>query len=237
MIVPEAFFDHPEIKLIQSKCFNTLRRTSCISGKIHKMRRILKEALYRFVEKFNIDLIIPQNCLAIPMNLPLGMALTEFIAETGIPTIAHNHDFYWERQRFLVNAVEDIIFSSFPPALPSIQHVSINNWAKKELSYRKGISSEVVPNVIDFSKKPVSIDEFNKDVRKDLGVGEDELLFLQPTRIVARKGIEHAIELISRLRHRKVKLVITHFAKDEGTTYMQRIVSYAKHLDVHLIIK
>ena len=27
------------------------------------------------------------------MNLPLGVALTHFIAETGFPTIAHHHDF------------------------------------------------------------------------------------------------------------------------------------------------
>ena len=44
-----------------------------------------------------IDLIVPENALSIPMHVPLGMAITELIAETGIPTIAHHHDFYWER--------------------------------------------------------------------------------------------------------------------------------------------
>ena len=36
--------------------------------------------------------ILPENVLTIPMHLPLGIALTELIAETQIPTIAHHHD-------------------------------------------------------------------------------------------------------------------------------------------------
>jgi hypothetical protein len=36
------------------------------------------------------------------LNIPLGLALTELIAETDIPVIGHHHDFFWERKRFLV---------------------------------------------------------------------------------------------------------------------------------------
>jgi hypothetical protein len=43
------------------------------------------------------------------MHVPLGLALTETIVETQIPTIAHHHDFHWERIRFSVNAVSDYI--------------------------------------------------------------------------------------------------------------------------------
>ncbi len=64
--------------------------------------------------------MIVENALTIPINLPLGLALTEFIAETGYPVIAHHHDFYWERQRFLNNSVNDYLAAAFPPNLPSI---------------------------------------------------------------------------------------------------------------------
>ena len=236
MIVPEAFFDHPVIKEIQSKTFKVYRRTSEITGMIHKMRRKLKVALYHFIEKYEIDLIVAENCLAIPMNLPLGLALTELIAETGIPTIAHHHDFWWERPRFYVNAVADIISMAFPPTLPSIQHVVIQSQADRELSYRTGLSPVVIPNVLDFKKKPAGINHYNADVRKAFGIAPDDFFILQPTRVVARKGIEHTIEVVSRLRNPKAKVVITHSMNDEGDAYANRIVSYAQHMGVKLIM-
>jgi len=237
MIAPEAFFNHPKISCIQNKCFKVYSRTSYITGKIHMMRRKLKEYIYRFVEKFNIDLIIAENCLAIPMNIPLGLALTEFIAETGMPTIAHHHDFYWERPRFYVNAVTDLLNMAFPPALPSIQHVVINSEADRQLSYRKGLSPTTIPNVLDFKKKPPGINHYNGDVREAFGIKSDDLFILQPTRVVARKGIEHTIEVISRLKNLKAKLVIAHSTTDEGDAYVKRIRDYADHLGVPIIIK
>ncbi len=237
MIMPEAFFEHPVIKDIQNKCFKVYRRNSEVTGLISSMRRKLKAGLYRFIERFDIDLIIAENCLAIPMNLPLGLALTELIAETGIPTIAHHHDFYWERPRFYVNAVQDILNTAFPPSLPSIQHVVIQSAADRELSYRTGLSPLVIPNVLDFRKPAPGIDHYNEDVREALEVEDDDFLILQPTRVVARKGIEHSIELVSRLNNPKVKLVITHSTTDEGSAYVKRICSYAEYLGVSLIIK
>ena len=236
LIVPEAFFDHPVIKEIQSKTFKVYRRTSELTGMIHKMRRKLKAALYRFLEKYDIDLIVAENCLAIPMNLPLGLALTELIAETGIPTIAHHHDFWWERPRFYVNAVADIINMAFPPILPSIQHVVIQSQADRELSYRTGLSPVVIPNVLDFKKKSAGINHYNADVREAFGIGPDDFFILQPTRVVARKGIEHTIEVVSRLKNSKAKVVITHSINDEGGAYANRITSYAEHMGVKLIM-
>jgi len=237
MIEPEAFFDHPVIKDIQGKCFKVYRRTSAVTGLISSVRRKLKAALYHFVEKFEIDLIIAENCLAIPMNLPLGLALTELIAETGIPTIAHHHDFYWERPRFYVNAVTDILNTAFPPSLPSIQHVVIQSQADRELSYRTGLSPAVIPNVLDFNKEPPGINNYNADVRRTFGIKDDDFFILQPTRVVARKGIEHTIEVVSRLKNQKTKLVITHSTGDEGGAYEKRILSYARHLGVEIIIR
>jgi len=237
MIVPEAFFDHPVNKEIQLKTFKVYRRTSELTGLIHKMRRKLKAALYRFIHRFEIDLIIAENCLAIPMNLPLGLALTELIAETGIPTIAHHHDFWWERPRFYVNAVADLINMAFPPILPSIQHVVIQTQADRELSYRTGLSPVVIPNVLDFKRKPTGVNHYNVHVREDFGIEPDDFFILQPTRVVARKGIEHTIEVVSLLKNPKAKVVITHSISDEGDAYANRIMSYAEHMGVDLIIK
>jgi glycosyltransferase involved in cell wall biosynthesis len=162
------------------------------------------------------------------------MALTEVIAETNIPTLAHNHDFFWERKRFLHNCVWDILNSCFPPHLDPIHHVVINSSARNQLALRTGIASTLIPNVMEFEKPPPGTDEYNSDVREALGIREDELLILQPTRVVQRKGIEHAIELVARL-DRKARLVISHASGDEGYEYENRVRNYAQLLGVDAI--
>ena len=233
-LVEEAHFTHPEIKAIHNKVFGVTTRERTLSKKIYQLAIKIKDDLYDFVKKFDIDLIIPQNALTIPMNIPLGIGLTEFIAETNIRTIAHHHDFYWERDRFMVNAVSDYLRMAFPPVLPSIDHVVINSVADTQLSLRTGISSHVIYNVMDFDNPPEPPDEYTFDVRQALGIEDDELFVLQPTRVVQRKGIEHAIELVHRLG-RKAKLVISHASGDEGWDYEKRLKEYSQLMNVNTI--
>ena len=230
-VVPEAHFTHPEIKHLYGLAFSSASRPKELTAGLHKYRELIKEKLYEFVKMFEIDVLIAQNVLTIPLNISLGMALTEFIAETGIFTIAHHHDFFWERKRFLRNCVWDYFNSCYPPHLSSIQHVVINSSAQNQLALRTGISAMIIPNVMKFETPPAPVDEYASDVREVMGIGDDEYLILQPTRVVQRKGIEHAIELVNRLGS-KATLVISHASGDEGYEYEQRVREYAQLLGV-----
>jgi len=174
-----------------------------------------------YIEKFKLEVLIPQNILAIPMHVPLGLAMTEVIAETGLPTIAHHHDFAWERERFVVSAVNDYLRAAFPGALPGVEHVVINSMAQKEMARRCSRSAAIIPNVLDYETPAPGIDDYNHDLRREFGLAETDWLILQPTRVVARKGIEHAIELVRRLNDPRAKLVISHPAGDEGNDYIK----------------
>ncbi|HEX9617124.1 MAG TPA: glycosyltransferase family 4 protein [Anaerolineales bacterium] len=229
--VPEAHFLHNEILDIYSHVFSQRTRAPEITRQIDLLKEHLKEQIYAFSRRFDIEVLIVENALAIPVNIPLGLALTEFIAETGFPTIAHHHDFFWERKRFLVNCVWDYLNMAFPPHLPFIHHVVINSSAANQLSLRTGISSMLIPNVMDFDNPPGEPDEYARDVRPALGVEPGEWLFLQPTRVVPRKGIEHAIELTWRME-RDARLVISHASGDEGYLYEQHLREYAELLEV-----
>ena len=103
---------------------------------------------------------------------------------------------------------------AFPPNLPTLNHTVINSYAEEQLALRTGISGRVVPNVMDFENPPPPSDDYTSDVREAIGIADDELFVLQPTRVVKRKGIEHAIELVCRLGM-KAKLVISHVEEDE----------------------
>ncbi|MFP4266523.1 MAG: glycosyltransferase [Spirochaetaceae bacterium] len=233
-IAEEAHFKHPEIVKLYNMSFDQSIRPKELTEGIHKYREILKEKIYEFIQKFQIDLLIPQNTLTIPLNVPLALATTEVIAETGIPTIAHHHDFFWERKRFLYNCVWDYLNSAYPPNLKSIYHVVINSSAKNQLALRTGIGGTLIPNVMDFETPGNGIDDYNKDARRDIGVEDDELFILQPTRVVQRKGIEHAIELVARL-NMKATLVISHASGDEGYEYQTRVKEFAELLGIKAI--
>jgi len=246
--VKEAHFQHPDVKDIYRNCFGASLRGRTVTRKIYEVKKKLKDHLYQFIERFDLDLLVSENALTIPLNIPLGIAVTEVISETGIPTIAHHHDFFWERQHFMINACWEYLNMAFPPHLPPIHHVVINSSAGNQLSLRTGISSTIIPNVMDFDNPPQvpgnfescaadpvetrqPADDYTADVRHALGVADDELLILQPTRVVKRKGIEHAIELVRRLRM-KAKFVISHASGDEGYDYERRVREYSKLMKV-----
>jgi glycosyltransferase involved in cell wall biosynthesis len=222
---------HPEIRSLREDFFSIYIRPPRISRMVHELRDLLVAELYAFARDFELDLLVVENAMAIPINLPLGLALAEFVAETGFPVIAHHHDFHWERQRFLVNSVPDYIAAAFPPAHQSIRHVVINSVQAAQLASRHGLNSRVVPNVMDFEREPAAPDGYAASVREDLGVAPDELLFLQPTRVIQRKGIEHAIELTRRIG-RPARLVVSHAAGDEGVEYLARVREFADLLGV-----
>ncbi len=233
-LAPTAHFNHPEIEEINNNVYGVYERGRFVTQKIQDLKEKLKDRLYEFIDKFNIELLVPQNALTIPLNIPLGLAITEILCEQRIPAIAHHHDFFWERQRFLTNAVWDYLNMAFPPHLPGIKHVVINSSAANQLSLRSGISSTTIPNVMPFENPPPAVDEYSSDVRKALGIQDDELFILQPTRVVKRKGIEHAIELVNRLGL-KARLVISHSAGDEGFQYECRVKDYSDLLKVNTL--
>ena len=233
-VVPEAYFGFPENIWINERIWGKGSRDRFVTERIRAMADYLKGTIYQFVDKFDIDILIPQNCLAIPMHLPLGIALTEFLSETRMPAIAHHHDFFWERTRFSVNSVPEYLDMSFPPKLSNMRDVVINQEAQEQLALRKGISSLVIPNVFDFDNPPDSSDEYASDVRKELGLADNDFFILQPTRVVPRKGIEQAIKLVSLLKDPRCKLVISHEAGDEGYEYLGMLEQLAKEEGVDM---
>lgn len=236
LCVPEAHFGFSENQWINERIWGRTHRAPLVSRRIHELADYLKSTLYDFVQKFDVDIIVAQNALTIPMHVPLGAALSEFLAETQIPCIAHHHDFFWERQRFFVNAVSDYLDSAFPPRNYDVQHVVINQAAQEQLSWRKGIPSMLLPNVFDFENPPPEApDAYATDVRESLGLKPGDVMILQPTRIVPRKGIEHAIKLVQMLGDPKYKLVVSHEAGDEGLEYHQMLSEMAEDMGVDLL--
>jgi glycosyltransferase involved in cell wall biosynthesis len=234
--IPQLHFADKSIQKISRAAFDTEVEvdTSKLVDDIYQYADELRSPLRNFIRSNKLDLIIVQNALTIPMNLPLGVCLTGLIAELGIQTVAHHHDFFWERQRYQTNRILDLLDTTFPSKLPTIQHVTINSIAQQRLKARRDIDSYVVPNVHDFSQPASPIDDYNRDFRSVLGLKDNDIFILQPTRVIRRKGIEMAIELIARMNIPDARLFITHRADDEGMNYWFWLKREAKVMGVNL---
>jgi glycosyltransferase involved in cell wall biosynthesis len=233
-LIDLANFKHPLIEEINSLCFGRVDRTREMTSLIQNTAATIKNGIYDCIAEFAPSIVIAENALTLPMNIPLGIALDQVLTETQIPCIAHHHDFAWERERYVVNAVSDYISAHFPPRRSGLIHVVINSQARETLSRRTGLSSWVIPNVMDFNQPTECSPEKGHQFRRAMGIEPDETLLLQPTRVVARKGIEHSIELARALESRRCRLVISHAKEDEGPGYAKHLVRFAEYMNVNL---
>ena len=81
-LVPEAFLFHEKNSWINEQIFGKEKRNSAVTDAIFELKTLLKRQLKEFIRSFDIHLLVAENILTIPMHIPLGIALTEIIAET-----------------------------------------------------------------------------------------------------------------------------------------------------------
>jgi hypothetical protein len=242
-------FDSPQQKAYEQKVFPFLtgKPVHVPQSEVEKVTEEmltegedLANCVYEFIQNNNIDVLIAQNTNAMPMALLAGIAVYKIATDKQVATIFHHHDFWWERSRFSQNRIEDLLKQMMPPHDLGIEHVVISTYAGHILKSIKRVNPHVIPNCEDFNKAPV-IDEFNKDFRKELDFKEDDLLFVQPTRIVPRKRIEDSIILVGGFIEKyphlkdKVKFIISLYQGDElDDSYVDDIKALAEKLSVSL---
>jgi glycosyltransferase involved in cell wall biosynthesis len=234
MLTPAMHFTYPPALAVSIAAFDPAADPDAVRREVGRLADELLPQLAEWVQTEAIELLVVENAWAIPMQLPLGVALARLVAELRLPTIGHHHDYFWERERFATCVVPDLLDAAFPPDLPTVQHVSINSLAAAELERRRGLRSTVIPNAYEFEVPPPGRDDYSRSLRGELGMGTHNLLVIQPTRVVPRKGIELAIKLVHQLADPHAHLLITSPAGDEGLEYLSRLHVQADQLGVDL---
>ena len=217
--VPKMHFTHPDIDRLTTEAFASPSPPSSLYKELYAIADEMRGEIAHFVKRYEIDLLIPQNASTIPMNLPLGVAIRDFAERSRIRMLCHHHDFYWERERFLNNGVQHILNTAFPPKGDNIQHMVINTIAQNSLRNWFGIDATYLPNVFDFENPPPPPDDYAMVFREDLGLTDEDLIVLQPTRVIRRKGIEKGIELLRKLDDPRLIYLITGYEGDEKGEY------------------
>lgn len=218
-LAPAMHFYDPVAKAIHDEVFRNPKPSPKTFRRIYTVADSIRQSIEAFIEEYDIDMIVPQNASTIPMNISLGIAIAETIKRTQIKTICHHHDFYWERDRFVNNNIQDILDEAFPPDLRPIQHLVISTVMQRRLKGWRGIDALYLPNVFNFNTPAPEPDDYAMTFREEMGIGEDDIIALQPTRIVRRKAIEKSFELIRKLNDDRIVLVITGYEGDEPGGY------------------
>jgi glycosyltransferase involved in cell wall biosynthesis len=249
----------PEIERLNRNTFQQLRDydEEDYRNEIHRLSEPLEGKIRDFIQEHNINFLVVENIWSVALSLPLSIALTHVARDLELPVLAHNHDFYWERigkDAPTCATAEELIDKYMPPQDPLFKHVVINSLTQRELAKRKGIIGSVVPNVFDFDAPPWQADEYNQDFRQRIGLGENDIMVLQATRIVPRKAIELGIEFVKtlgdperrgRLKERglydgrpfdegnRIVLVLVGYAKDDQTNaYLERLMGKIDDLGI-----
>ena len=120
---------------------------------------------------------------------------------------------------------------AFPPRDPDMQHVVINQAAQEELSLAQGrVARCWCPTCSISRRRPRRWTPTPPTCARRSGWRPDDIIILQPTRVVPRKGIEHAIKLVQMLDDPRYKLVISHEAGDEGLEYRHMLAELAQRV-------
>ncbi len=228
-VVSGADFDTEDNAQLQASSFGVADPDAESRQLILEKAADLRPAIEAFVTDHSVDVLIPHNVLSLPLHLPLALALTEVLESGLVGAVAHHHDWWFERDIFTPNNVADLIERCFP--VRGIDHVVINTIASAEVKSRFGIDATYLPNVMDFESEPT--DGEPAAFRSLVGLSSSDVVLLQPTRVIPRKGIETSIALAAKLDDPAVKLVVTH-AADRDMGYWSRLEALAETEGVDL---
>jgi mannosylglucosylglycerate synthase len=212
IVIPELYAGHPwTAKILKNAtvAFQDYLGEAELEQDIYLLADVLEAKILDCIATYSIDVLIPNNLCSGGYQPAAAIAFHRVIRKTGLQTIIHSHDFYFEDSgevNATCQSVASIYERYFPSKLPNVQHVFINRIAQSELKKRKQIDGMVIPNVFDFNQESWKMDSYNSDLRECFGISPDDLVFLQATRILDRKGVELAIDTIAELqkpKHRK----------------------------------
>lgn len=232
---PEMSFSSPESFLSQKKAFFYPETDAQeLIEEIRHHSTVIRDCIIAWIEQRKLDLIISENASSLPSHLEMGFAIRSVLRKTGIPAITHDHDFAWDRgdrYRSPQPRINEFVEEIFPLRSDRVIHAVINTHAASLLKERYGCDPEVVPNVMDFDQSFGNKNPNSAQLCKKLGLSSEDILLVQATRILRRKGIDTAIRLVHALNNARVKLLITgSYPDDAGSAYYQELLGLVDEL-------
>jgi glycosyltransferase involved in cell wall biosynthesis len=199
--LPEMDYKHPEVRGVKNIVFSAkLNKDGKKAAEIllNNLVKRIKGPLKNYLVQNKIQVLSIEDALISLKNLPLSIAMSQIASELSLPTISRYHYLPWANPYFTKHENFSKILADLPPRDKNIVHVTNTESARKQLNDAKKIQSRVIPNTIDVEKLH-KIDEYNSDFRKAFGIRDDQIIFLQPTRVKRNKFVERSIKLVAEI--------------------------------------
>jgi glycosyltransferase involved in cell wall biosynthesis len=194
VVIPELGSRDPCVRAAQREAYDGLPGQAYF--------RLLEKLQIQFSQFFrNFDRVIVHNIFTMPFNLAATQALSGF-AEQGVKTIAWTHDLAAVNQDYKIPA--DRAFDLIRERHTRVKYVTISEARAAE--FKKLTGSEVdaiIPNGLDFTGTCGITPEVTELVHDDLATS---IILFYPTRILERKNIAFALQIIRALRDLGVKV-------------------------------
>lgn len=213
--------------------------------------------LDKYLTQLKPDLIFVHNVFSHAYNLPFSTALLKVLDRYQFPTIAVNHDFWFDRNQFLHPKYPFVktILEAIPPNRPYIlSHQTINSRASRAVHARRGIITSTIGDYFDFNQPVPAKNGLANTMLPELDINPDNLIILHATRITERKAIELAISYAHilqkhllrlsapfKLGHKaissqtKITLLFPNFVEVDALGYWHMLKNYAAHLEVDVV--
>ena len=204
-VLPSMDFNSPIARKIADNAFGEITdypNENSLMLDIESLSNLVESEIDSVIRDFKPDFILLHNIFSHGRHIASAAAFRSVLQHHRIPALATHHDFYWERDQYRYPScpsVRAFLELNIPPEIPGVKHAVINSLTAGELKKRTGISAMVFPDTLDFDAPEWTEDFWNSRLPEDAGFNEDDIIVLQATRIVRRKGIELIIPVLKQL--------------------------------------
>jgi glycosyltransferase involved in cell wall biosynthesis len=203
---------NPLIYKIDNESFGGLKEYKNEDELINDIRNVQNELEKDFediISEYSPTNIIISNIFSVGEGLPVAGAFLKVLDKFQIPTVLVHHDFYWEAARYkkpTCKFIKEQLDLAFPPSRSYIKHYCINSIGKESLFRFKGLSAGINYDTFDYNQPLWQKCHRVTKYLRSKGIKENDLVVLQATRVVRRKNIELAIDLVDSLNKRNDEL-------------------------------
>jgi mannosylglucosylglycerate synthase len=239
-VFPEGKMDNPINQRLTVSGIDENLNLNQVFEEIYLAANKLTPKLEQLYEKYNIQIIHVSGYFSYPISLSLTHCLDQLINDKNIKSISMNHDFLWERQYKLRGPTIEIYEHFLPVINPNNLTIVSTQYAADMFNKRyPKINVVVIPSLFDFQNDLSLTHSKKKIFRNSIGVQENDILIIQPSRISPPKGIHLSINLAYNIKKhtgkRVVLLVTGGRSVGFSTYYHMQLIKFANEIGVEVI--
>ena len=199
LVLPELNSARPEVRAAQDEVYSGRPGPAYF-----RLLESLQERLSPLARSF--DRFLVHNIFTMPFNLAATQVLAG-LGERNVSIIAWTHDLAASNPDY--NLPQDRTFDLIRERQRGVRYVSISEARAAQFQSLTGTNVDaIVPNGVDFVSASAVTPEVAELIGDDLA---ESIILLYPTRILPRKNIAFALQIVGALRDNglKVRLLVT----------------------------